>query len=153
MKLHKLIADLKQKATVELAYANCRPSFQHRYALSRLKQEGYQLAVCSNSIRSTVDLMMSLTRLRTYLDFFLSNEDVERAKPAPDIYTHAIGQLGVDPREVLIVEDNDHGIEAARRSGGHVMIVSNVDDVSYARIRENIDRVNREEVSTDRATA
>ena len=141
VKLHGILSDLKQKATVELAYANCRPSFQHCYALARLKREGYKLAVCSNSIRHTVELMMSLAQLDQYLDFTLSNEDVKRAKPAPDIYEQAITRLGLKPHEVVIVEDNENGLEAGRRSGGHVLMVGGVEDVTYTRLREDIDRL------------
>lgn len=141
VKLHGLLNRLKQKATVELAYANCRPYFQHCYALARLKREGYKQAVCSNSIRQTVELMMSLAQLEEYLDFTLSNEDVTQAKPAPDIYQKAIARLGIKPHEVLIVEDNEHGREAGVRSGGHVMMVGGVEDVTYDRLRETINRL------------
>ncbi|EGH26358.1 HAD superfamily hydrolase, partial [Pseudomonas amygdali pv. mori str. 301020] len=66
---------------------------------------GYKLAVASNSIRNTVEVMMNRADLERYLDLQLSNEDVKHAKPAPDIYTKAIRQLGLMPEECLIVED------------------------------------------------
>jgi beta-phosphoglucomutase len=123
----------------------CHPSFQHCYALSRLKREGYKLAVCSNSIRHTVELMMSLSELDRYLEFSLSNEDVKRPKPESDIYDLAIANLGLLPKEVLIVEDNENGVEAAKRSGAHVLMVSGVDDVTYGRLRESIRRLSQPE--------
>lgn len=141
VRLHGFLNEFKQKATVELAHANCRPSFQHCYALARFKREGYRQVVCSNSVRLTVDLMMSLAQLDSYLEFTLSNEDVPRAKPAPDIYEKAIASLGVTAKEVLIVEDNENGLAAARQAGGHVMMVGGVADVTYSRIREIIDHI------------
>ena len=138
--LQKFVNDLKQSYTTEIIYSRCRPVFHHRFALSRLKDEGYKLAVCSNSIRQTVELMMSLSRLDTYLEAKLSNEDVRRPKPDPEIYLAAMTQLGVKAEEALVLEDNAHGIQAARASGAHVLVVGSPDDVTYDRIRTAIAR-------------
>ena len=66
----------------------------------------------------------------------LSNEDVERAKPHPDIYQKAMRHFGLLPEQCLIVEDNEKGIAAARASGAHYMVVQDVTDVNL----DNIDR-------------
>jgi beta-phosphoglucomutase len=139
--LHSFINRLKQVYTIEMVQTRCKPVFRHQYALARLKQEGYRLAVCSNSIRKTVELMMEKSALNHYLDLMLSNEDVSRSKPDPEIYISAIHRLGLEPEECLIVEDNPHGIEAARASGGHLMQVGSVQDVHYQNIKESIARV------------
>ena len=94
--------------------------------------------MCSNSVRSTVEAMMQQSNLLKYLDFFLSNQDVGKAKPDPEIYLTAIERLRLQPQECLILEDNDHGIQAARASGAHVMVVGSVNDVTYDRIRSEI---------------
>ena len=119
---------------------NCRPLFVHEYALSKLKSEGYRLAVASNSIRSTVDIMMQKASLERYLEFSLSNQDVTKAKPDPEIYNVAIERLGLNPWECLVVEDNKNGIAAAAASGANVMKVETVYDVNYDNIRKNIER-------------
>jgi HAD superfamily hydrolase (TIGR01509 family) len=136
--LHGFLNDLKQQYTVALTTERCRPMFHHQMALSQLKRDGYHLGVCSNSIRRTVELMMELAQLAPYLELTLSNEDVQHPKPAPDIYNEAIRRLGLTPRECLIVEDNDHGIAAARASGAHVLVVGTVYDVTYDRIQAAI---------------
>lgn len=141
--LHDFTNKLKQDRTVEMATALCRPVFHHRYALSRLKQDGMKLAVCSNSVRQSVKLMMKLSGLTSYLDFMVSNEDVSKPKPDPEMYLHAIQHLGLPANEVLILEDNDHGIAAARASGAHVMIVGDTDDVRYSNIRRFIADIER----------
>jgi HAD superfamily hydrolase (TIGR01509 family) len=136
--LHGLLNDLKQTYTMEISYAKCRPVFALQQALSRLRADGYRLAVCSNSIRQTVATMMQLSALAPYLELQLSNEDVRQAKPDPEIYTLAMGRLGLRPEECLIVEDNDHGVQAARASGGHLMVVGGVGEVTYDRIKAMI---------------
>jgi HAD superfamily hydrolase (TIGR01509 family) len=84
--------------------------------------------------------MMRLARLEEYLDLMVSNEDVKRPKPDPEMYQVAFARLGVSPSEVLVLEDNEHGIAAARASGAHVMVVGSPDDVRYSRIRQAIEQ-------------
>jgi beta-phosphoglucomutase len=141
--LQGFVNDLKQAYTTEITYTRCRPVFRHRFALAGLKRQGLKLGVCSNSIRQTVKIMMSLSRLEGFLDLQLSNEDVSKAKPDPEIYLTAMKLLGVEPNEVLIVEDNDHGVQAARASGGHVLVVSSPDDVTYDYLMATLSEIGR----------
>src|ERR1700761_4552467 len=99
--LHGFVNDLKQQYTLEVVYAKCKPVFQHRYALSKLKESGYKLAVASNSTRKSVEMMMEKSGLAEYLDLMLSNQDVVNAKPHPEMYTTAINRLGLDPQQCL----------------------------------------------------
>lgn len=132
--LHCFLNSLKQTFTKEIVHAQCKPKFQHEYALSRLKSEGYRIGLASNSVRSTIDLMMEKSALQGYFDVTLSNEEVNHAKPDSEIYDKAIVKLGVLPQETIVVEDNPHGVAAARASGAHVMIVSDPRDVTWDRI-------------------
>jgi beta-phosphoglucomutase len=139
--LHGFINEMKQAYTMELVNSLCKPMFVHEYALSRLKAEGYQLAVASNSIRSTVEIMMQRASLDKYLNVMLSASDVTKPKPDPEIYLTAIAKLGLTPQECLIVEDNENGIRAARASGAHVLEVKEVHDVNHANISRRIHEV------------
>lgn len=136
--LHSFINEMKQQYTMNMIHAYCRPRFNHEYALSRLKAEGYKLAVGSNSIRNTIDVMMEKANLQQYLDFTLSNQDVSQPKPNPEIYLKAIQRLGFKPEECLIVEDNENGIRAALASGAHLLAVKSVDEVNYENITNRI---------------
>ena len=51
------------------------------------------------------------------VDGILSGADVARSKPAPDCFLEAMRREGCTPRETLIFEDSEIGLEAARRSG------------------------------------
>ncbi|WP_424360152.1 HAD family hydrolase [Methylocystis parvus] len=142
VRLHSFVNELKQSYTVELAYSLCKPNFAHQRALSRLKADRLKLAVCSNSVRASVELMMRLAHLEQYLDLVLSNEDVAKAKPDPEMYRVAIDRFGLAPEECLILEDNDHGVAAARDSGAHVMIVGTTSEVTYESVAERIASIN-----------
>ncbi len=129
--LHCFLNDLKQLYTIELVHARCKPLFQHEYALANLRAAGMKLAVASNSIRASIELMMQKSNLSGYLDAIVSNQDVKHGKPDPEIYLRAMSLLGVAPAETLVVEDNEHGIAAARAAGTHLMIVEEVTDVTW----------------------
>ncbi len=139
--LHDFLNELKQLYTMELIYSRCKPQFHHEYALSHLKASGYKLAVASNSVRRTVEVMMERSSLSNYLDTMLSNEDVKRAKPDPEIYTTAFKRLGLEPAECLVVEDNDNGIRAAEAAGAHLLVVQNVWDVTLENITSRIAQI------------
>ena len=96
------------------------------------------MAVCSNSIRNTIEVMMQKASLEQYLDFYISNQDVKNGKPDPEMYNKAIQRMGLNPKECMIVEDNENGIKAARASGANVMIVDSVEDVNYENIKKHI---------------
>lgn len=138
--LHSFINQVKQKYTQELIELKCRPMFHHEYALSKLKKEGYKIAVCSNSIRSTIEMMMKKAELIDYIDLIVSNEDVKKAKPDPEMYNTAMEKFGLQPNECLIVEDNPNGIAAAKASGGYVLPVVTVYDVNYTNIKKAIEK-------------
>lgn len=141
VKLHSFINELKQEYTWQIVYTQCKPIFQHRYALSKLKEKGYKIAVCSNSISKTIELMMEKAGLSEYLDFFLSNQDVVKGKPDPEIYTKAITRFGLNAKQCLVVEDNQNGIKAALASGAHLLKVDNPSDVTYNNIMLRIKEI------------
>ena len=136
--LHDFISEMKQIYTMEIVYANCKPTFHHQFALSRLKKDGYKMAVCSNSVRQSIDMMIERSDMHQYFDFSLSAEDVEVPKPSPEIYIKAIQRLGLLPEQCLVVEDNQNGIKAARDSGAHLLCVNDVNEVNYSNIAQRI---------------
>lgn len=142
--LHDFINEMKQQYTMDITHQLCKPVFHHQYALSKLKENGYNLAVASNSVRNTVKVMMEKSALMEYLDFYLSNQDVESGKPDPEIYNLAILKLGLKPKECVIIEDNENGIKAAMASGANVLKVDTIHDVNFENIANFIKEVEQD---------
>lgn len=130
---HSDIWDKKQQLTLE-ALSNLKPNFTIKKAISRLSQEGYKIACCSNSIRKSVLTMLSKLDLIEHMDLILSNEDVKNSKPHPEIYWKAISMMKCLPEETLIVEDSPYGLLAASRSKSNIMRVSSPKDITYNNI-------------------
>ena len=132
--LHSFINEMKQIYTLDIINAHCHPNKTRQNALKRLKDKGYKLALCSNAVRKSVQVMIEKSALSQYLDFCLSNEDVSSPKPNAEIYQKAIKRLNLSPKEVLILEDNINGIKAARASGAWVMEIERISQVNYKAI-------------------
>jgi HAD superfamily hydrolase (TIGR01509 family) len=134
---HTRIWDKKQQLTLQ-ALNNLKPNPIIKETISKLSQEGYKIACCSNSIRKSVLTMLSKLDLIEHMDLILSNEDVKNSKPHPEIYWKAISIMGCLPEETLIVEDSPYGLLAANRSKSHIMRVGSPKDITYTNIIKHL---------------
>jgi beta-phosphoglucomutase-like phosphatase (HAD superfamily) len=75
------------------------------------------MAVASNGVRKNVEATLIATRLRPLFYTLVTADDVERGKPAPDVYLEAARRMRVNPDRVIVFEDSNEGLEAARRAG------------------------------------
>jgi HAD superfamily hydrolase (TIGR01509 family) len=130
--LKDFINDVKQKHTKNIIPKYCPPDYSKIILLGHLKNHGYKLACCSNSIKETLHLMLKSAHLFEHFDLIIGNDEVSQPKPHPEIYLTAFKKLGVQPHECIIVEDSPHGIAAGKASGATVYEVRNVDDVNLS---------------------
>lgn len=128
--LHSMVEDIKQERTLREIARLCFPRIEHLLMMSWLKKRGVQVGVATNSIRETATSMLTFAGLIDSIDVLVTNEDVKRSKPAPDIYVLACARLGVSVNDVLVIEDNDYGVESARAAGCSVIQVEGVEEVS-----------------------
>ena len=138
--LYQSIWNRKQELTAEALF-NLKKSENLIDTFKRLKKDKYKLICCSNSIRNTVYLVLSKLEIIHYFDYILSNQDVNNSKPHPEIYWKAIGEYGLVPEEVLIVEDSPTGLAAATSSGAHVLRVVTPEEVTYKNINDYVSNI------------
>ncbi len=135
--LYDNIWKAKQEETFEIL-RQLEPDKRIIEVIKRLRNEGYKLAVCSNSIRESTKLMLLKRGFLEFLEFYLSNEDVVNPKPSPEMYLKSIIQLNLKPKECLIVEDSHIGRQSAIDSGAHLCGVENSSGVTYEKIKNDI---------------
>jgi beta-phosphoglucomutase-like phosphatase (HAD superfamily) len=111
----------KQARTIEVLAAMTFPT-RAQAAFAWARGAGLQVAVYTNSIRATLDIVLRRLGIAHLCDVTLSNEDVPAPKPSPSGYLHAFALLGRAPHECLIFEDSLHGLRAARGSGATVIV-------------------------------
>jgi len=139
-KYHKEIYDEKQRLTFDLIRENIKYNERLVKLLKTLKEENYLIYCASNAIRETVKLLLYKTGLIEYIDYYLSNEDCNQAKPNAEIYLRAMSHAGFNPKETLIVEDSPRGIESAKNSGADLLIVKNPDDLTLEKIQNRLNK-------------
>lgn len=123
----------KQEETVKLI-KEFKEDKRIKELLHKLVCEDYILAVASNSITQTLDMILSYKGFEDYFTYTLSNEDVKYPKPHPQIYMKAMLQAGVSPKETLIIEDSHIGRKGAEESGAFVCPVKDSSEVTYEHI-------------------
>jgi HAD superfamily hydrolase (TIGR01549 family) len=100
-----------------------------------LQDIGLKLAVASNSVRNTIDIVLKNLGINNYFSLILSNEDVKSSKPHPEIYWKTMMHFGVVPDVTVIFEDSYVGRLAAQRSGARLIPIDNRKDLTWQKIR------------------
>jgi HAD superfamily hydrolase (TIGR01509 family) len=134
---HEQIWFRKQFLTIE-AISQLKVDDRLVSIFKELRDKGYQLACCSNSVRRSVLVMLSKIGIIEYMDLILSNEDIKNSKPHPEIYWKTMSMMGILPEETLIVEDSPHGLLAASRSRANVLRVNNPQDLTLEKLETKL---------------
>lgn len=102
----------------ELIADTIRPVAVTGYVVHRLAAKGIRVAVASNSSRRFVNEILHAAGLAgMFADRIVTRDDVERPKPAADIYRLVAKLLGTTGEDCLAIEDSPTGICSARGAG------------------------------------
>jgi HAD superfamily hydrolase (TIGR01509 family) len=82
--------------------------------LEKLRQMKLHLAVATSSVSASARPFLDRHQLTGFLEVIVTGEEVERGKPAPDIYLCAAEQLKIPAEACLVVEDALPGVAAAK---------------------------------------
>jgi HAD superfamily hydrolase (TIGR01509 family) len=85
----------------------------------------WPLGLASSANRELIDLALELSGFGDAFQVTVSSEEVERGKPAPDVYLAAARGLGVEPTDCVAIEDSSSGLRAAAAAGMTVIAVPN----------------------------
>jgi HAD superfamily hydrolase (TIGR01509 family) len=130
---HNQVWEDKQKATFDI-FRELQIDHELVGFFRELKERGYLIAVASNSIRNTVKLVLLKLGILEFIDYYVSNEDVKRTKPYPEMYWQAMTACNALPRNTVVVEDSHIGRQGALDSGAKLVPVENRGDLNYTTI-------------------
>jgi beta-phosphoglucomutase len=136
--IHGIVSAIKQDRTLREVAKNCFPKVEHLLLMSWLRAREIPIAVATNSIRATAETMLRSSGVLGFIDCLVTNEDVRRAKPDPEIYLVACEKLGASPANTLVVEDHPYGVEAANKAGCDVIQVRGPWDVTTKLIESHM---------------
>ncbi len=94
--------------------------------IKSIQQAGFRTAVATTGTHSWVNpLVKHLSEVGGFEPFevVVTGNDVENLKPAPDLFQEALRRLGLEPDQVVMVEDSKNGVRSAMATGGPCLAV------------------------------
>jgi len=83
----------------------------------------YKMAIATGSTQNLVDIVVKKLDLGPSMEHIQASDGLENGKPAPDIFLEAAKQLGVNPKNCIVLEDSSNGCIAGQRAGCFVIAV------------------------------
>ena len=101
--------------------------------LQELRQMKLHLAVATSSVGASARPFLDRNQLTGFFEVIVTGEEVDRGKPAPDIYLRAADKLGIPADACLVVEDALPGVAAAKAAN---MCVAAIPDTRFVNPRQ-----------------
>lgn len=119
----KLNTDLVENHYHKFVKSKVLPYIEETFAL--LKENHIKIGVASNGTLEHIIDGLKENHLYHYVDDIVTKYDVDKGKPAPDIYLAAADRLGVDIKNCIAVEDSLAGATSAVLSGAYLILQTN----------------------------
>lgn len=108
----------EERAAVEACLEQEVPLKKGLFILLELfREHGVRMAVASSSRREMIQGNLRKAGCEDYFSVVLSSTEVERAKPAPDVFLAAAKALSLPPEECYVFEDSFGGVCAGHAAG------------------------------------
>lgn len=91
--------------------------------LQYCKEQKISTGIATSNSRELVDAVVHALHLDNYIQEIVTSCEVEKGKPAPDVYLEAARRLGISPEHCLVFEDVPMGILAGKNAGMRVCAV------------------------------
>lgn len=147
--LYNQIWKLKQEITKDMFNAI---SFDNELVeiCRYIKSKNINIAVASNSIRTTVTQCLTSLGIFNYIDLIVSNEDVSSPKPHPEMYWKAMSHFQSIPNKTVIFEDSIVGKIAAKDSMANLIEIEDRSSLTISKIEEALDMLDKGSVWHDK---
>ncbi|MFD1427366.1 HAD family hydrolase [Kroppenstedtia sanguinis] len=93
--------------------------------LEDARKADLKIALATSSTREWATTHLTNLNLISYFDHLITQDDVKRIKPAPDLFLKTLDVLGIQPHEGIVFEDSLNGLIAANRSNLPTVIIPN----------------------------
>jgi HAD superfamily hydrolase (TIGR01509 family) len=91
--------------------------------LDALEKASIPKAICTSASRQLMEATVSRFDLQRRFEFILTAQDIVRGKPDPEVYLKAARRFGIEPRQMLVLEDSQIGCRAAAAAGAFAVAV------------------------------
>jgi len=91
--------------------------------LDALEKASIPKAICTSSSPEVVEAVLTRFAMQPRFEFVLTAADITHGKPHPEIYQKAAARFGIEPHEMMVLEDSQTGSTAAAASGAFTVAV------------------------------
>jgi HAD superfamily hydrolase (TIGR01509 family) len=113
----ELRVELRELVHAELDGTGVEPMPGAIELIDAIRGSGTPIGLATNSGREFATRALRAAGIYEHFDAVVSAEDVERPKPAPDVYLAAAAAVGAAPEECVALEDSETGVAAAKAAG------------------------------------
>ena len=103
-----------------------------------IKEKNIKIAVASNSVRITLQSALTGLGIIKFVDYWISNEEVQHKKPFPEMYWRCMIALNCLPENTIIFEDSHIGRQGALDSKAHLIPIIDANDLTFDKIKDAI---------------
>lgn len=122
-----------EKYTREVSLKNGAKEF-----LDYCKSRKMKLGIATSNSRELVDATLEALEIKDYFDCVMTACEVEKGKPAPDIYLAVAKKVSVAAHECLVFEDVEMGILAGKNAGMEVCAVEDEFSMNQTELKKKI---------------
>jgi len=85
--------------------------------LKNLQKEGYKLALVTSNSKKNINDFLEKYEFTQIFDSMIFGDEVEKAKPSPEIYEQCLQKNNVENNLVIAIEDSENGVKSANDAG------------------------------------
>lgn len=113
----KKIRDARDAIFRDRYLSEIRPQPGARELVEKLKARGFRLVVATSMSETNLAPLLEIAQIADLIETHTTGDDVELAKPAPDVVRAALDEVHVHADHAVLIGDTPYDIEAARKAG------------------------------------
>ncbi|MBT4351751.1 HAD family phosphatase [archaeon] len=125
---YRKLDDEKEAIYRDLANIELNELSGAKKLIKKLYDNGFKLIVGSSGHPENIEFNLNKLNLSKYFQGYVSNHEVEKGKPAPDIFLKCAQKLKLNPNECIVIEDAHHGIDAANNAEMKCIAITSTHD-------------------------
>jgi HAD superfamily hydrolase (TIGR01509 family) len=94
--------------------------------LNMLHAHAVPKAVATSTDNAEAWRRLDMVNLSRHFDILCGGDEVERGKPAPDVFFLAAARLHMKPSACVVLEDSEYGVQAAREAGMTPLLIPDI---------------------------
>jgi len=118
-------------------------------SVNRLHSDGYELAIGTSLDRDYINVVLARLGLVGSFKVIVTGDQIKNGKPDPETYLTVLSELGLGPRECVVLEDANSGIQSAKAAGAWCVAVENKNAVPQDTREADIVVYSLDEVTTE----